>query len=184
MTPKRNAHPITDPVIRPLRASDAEACLSLFRDTVHRINRRDYSQAQLDAWAPQSIDAAAWEARFSDHIAYVSVLSQSIIGFADMSKTGHLDRLVVSADHQRHGIARELTKRLIEHARELRCESVTTDASITAKPFFEAMGFNVVKQQTVERAGVSLTNFRMRLPLEGPPPRETTTNQQHDDPAD
>ncbi|MFG0255872.1 MAG: GNAT family N-acetyltransferase [Rhodopirellula sp. JB053] len=174
---KQNAHLITDPVVRPLRGSDAEACLSLFRDTVHRINRRDYSQAQLDAWAPQSIDASAWAARFNDHIAYVSVLSQAIVGFADMSKTGHLDRLFVSADHQRHGIARALTLRLIEHARELRCESVTTEASITAKPFFEAMGFKVVKQQIVERDGVLLTNFRMRCLIEASKLRETTSER-------
>ena len=35
------------------------------------------------------------------------------------------------------------------------------DASITARPFFEARGFQVVAAQSVVRRGQRLTNFRM-----------------------
>ena len=42
---------------------------------------------------------------------------------------------------------------------------VTTHASITARPFFEARGYRVVRQQQVERQGVALTNFVMEKPV-------------------
>jgi len=39
---------------------------------------------------------------------------------------------------------------------------LTADVSITAKPFFEKKGYEVLKKQSVERKGVLLTNYRMR----------------------
>ena len=40
----------------------------------------------------------------------------------------------------------------------------TTHASITARPFFEARGYRVVRAKQVERHGVLLTNFVMEKP--------------------
>lgn len=67
--------------------------------------------------------------------------------------------------HVRHGIARRLVARLIEDAIELRCRSITTDASITAKPFFLAMGFREIDEQTVECRGQILVNYKMERPV-------------------
>ena len=38
---------------------------------------------------------------------------------------------------------------------------ITTHASITARPFFEARGYRVIREQRVERRGVRMTNFVM-----------------------
>ena len=43
----------------------------------------------------------------------------------------------------------------------------TTHASITARPFFEARGYRVVRPQQVERRGQVLTNFVMEKELIG-----------------
>jgi putative acetyltransferase len=40
-----------------------------------------------------------------------------------------------------------------------------TEASITARPAFEAQGFRVIAAQTVERRGESFTNYRMEKAL-------------------
>ena len=39
--------------------------------------------------------------------------------------------------------------------------SITTHASITARPFFEKRGYQVAKEQQVERQGIFLTNYVM-----------------------
>ena len=39
--------------------------------------------------------------------------------------------------------------------------TIITHASITAKPFFEKRGFSVVKEQSLERQGLFLTNYIM-----------------------
>ena len=38
----------------------------------------------------------------------------------------------------------------------------TTHASLTAKPFFEKRGYQVVQEQQVERKGILLTNYVMK----------------------
>ncbi len=71
--------------VRTYEIGDTQEIVQLFYDTIHEVNIRDYTQAQVDA----------------------------------------------------------------------------TEASITAKPFFESQGFLVVKQQEVERRGQKLINFAM-----------------------
>jgi len=44
---------------------------------------------------------------------------------------------------------------------QLQLTHLLTAASITAKPFFEKMGFSVVQEQSVSRRGETLTNYLM-----------------------
>ena len=81
-----------------------------------------------------------------------------IIGFGDIDKKGYLDRLYIHKDFQRRGIASTICDAL-ESA--VQVPLITTHASITARPFFEKRGYRVVKEQTVMRMGVSLTNYLM-----------------------
>jgi putative acetyltransferase len=49
--------------LRPYRRDDAPALLALFRDTIRRVNSRDYSPAQIAAWASDDIDTVSWFGR-------------------------------------------------------------------------------------------------------------------------
>ena len=81
-----------------------------------------------------------------------------ILGFADMDGAGYLDRLYVHKDHQGRGVATALCSTL-----EAACpvKNFTTHASLTARPFFESRGYQVLRRQTVVRHGISLENFVM-----------------------
>lgn len=54
-----------------------------------------------------------------------------------------------------------VTPQIFKKANDLNLKRVFAEVSITAKPFFEAKGFKVVKQQNVDIRGVKLTNFIM-----------------------
>ena len=153
--------PMCDILIRPYRAGDCRALAQLFYETVHTVNARDYTGEQLDAWATGDVDLAAWEASFLRHYTLVAEAGGQIVGFADMDKTGYLDRLYVHQDFQRQGIATALCDAL---ERLCPCERYTVHASITAQPFFLDRGYQVVREQRVERQGVFLTNFSMEKP--------------------
>ena len=47
--------------IRVVRGDDAAAIIEVFRSSVRNIARRDYTQDQVLAWAPDEIDIAGWE---------------------------------------------------------------------------------------------------------------------------
>jgi putative acetyltransferase len=152
--------------IRSFRADDAPALLALFRDTIRRVNAQDYSPEQIRAWASDEIDLAAWTARFAGRFVAVAESGGRAVGFAELEQNGQIDRFFVSADHQRLGVGRALLAAIVEEARRLGIRRLFTDASITARPFFEGQGFEVLTPQTVVLRGVEFRNDRMSRELD------------------
>ncbi len=149
--------------LRNYTVADAKSCWLLFHNTVRRINCRDYTPEQVDAWANADIDPEPWFQRFDGKVAYVVESEDEILGFADLTCDGYLDRLFVSADHQRQGIAAMLMDAIELTAEENKFPRIYTQASITAEPFFLSRGFTVVTEQTVECRGVKMTSLLMEL---------------------
>lgn len=147
--------------LRRYQTADCPALAALFYDTVHTVCRRSYTAAQCAAWATGQVDLAAWDRSFRAHVTWVAQADGQIVGFGDIDPTGYLDRLYVHRDFQRQGIASALCDAL-EAAVPAR--PVVTHASLTARPFFEARGYRVVRRQEVMRAGVLLANFVMEKP--------------------
>lgn len=144
--------------LRPYHPDDLEELLTLFYETVHTVNAADYTPRQLDAWAPAAPDRGRWQRTLAAHTALVAVEEGRIVGFGDIDATGYLDRLYVHKDHQGQGVATALCDAL-EAAVD--APVLTTHASVTARPFFEARGYAVVHPQQVERQGVAMPNFVM-----------------------
>lgn len=144
-------------MIREYAPEDCREMAQLFYETVHTTNAKDYTRQQLDAWATGQVDLEQWDRSFQEHISLVAVENGCIVGFGDLDPTGYLDRLYVHPAWQRRGIATALCDRLEQAAPG----TVTTHASITARPFFEGRGYVVIRRQQVERRGVLLTNFVM-----------------------
>jgi putative acetyltransferase len=147
--------------IRAFHPDDAPTLLTLFRDTIRRVNARDYSPGQIRAWASDEIDAAEWAARFAGRFVAVAESGGRIVGFAELETDGHIDRFYVSADHQRLGVGRALLGAIAEEARRLGIGRLFTEASVTARPFFERQRFEILAPQVVVSRGVEFRNDRM-----------------------
>jgi putative acetyltransferase len=151
--------------IRSYEASHAATLTSLFRASVRGIASRDYTTAQIRAWAPDVIDEVKFGQRCEGKSTWIAEVESRIAGFSDLELDGHIDMLYVHPDFQRRGIARALLEHIEKLARGVGQRRLYTEASITARPVFEAMGFRVVASQTVVVRGESMTNFRMEKPL-------------------
>lgn len=147
--------------LRPYDPADAPTLLALFRDTVRRVNCRDYSPAQIAAWASDEIDPLAWAERFVGRFTVVAEAAGRVVGFAELEPTGHIDRLYVSADHQGCGVGRLMMSAVFAEAERLGLGRLFVEASITARPFFERCGFVVLAEQVVTCRGVEMVNVRM-----------------------
>lgn len=145
--------------LRPYRTGDLAAIAALFYESVHTLCRGDYTTEQLGAWATGHIDEKAWDASFRAHHTLVAEENGVLLGFADMTEDGYLDRLYVHPAHTKKGVATALANAL-----EAACPAAqfTTHASMTARPFFEKRGYRVEQEQQVVRRGVTLTNFVMK----------------------
>jgi len=74
-----------------------------------------------------------------------------------MTYRGYLDRLYTHKDYQRQGIATALVIKLESEARKIRLSEIHTEASVTARPFFEIHGYEVMRAQSVERTKTLVT---------------------------
>lgn len=147
--------------LRTYREADCAGLAELFFHTVHTVNAKDYTPAQLNAWATGRVDLSAWNQSFLVHNTLVAEVNGIIAGFGDMDKNGYLDRLYVHKDYQRRGIATAIVNVLEQQAVSADISRFTTHASITAKPFFIRRGYCVVRKNTVVRNTVELIQFIM-----------------------
>lgn len=141
--------------------ADAPFIARLFYETVRTINRKDYTEEQLGAWASKVPDPEAWHRRSSNRCTQVADKNGEVIGFGELEYDGHLDMLYCRKDAIGRDVGRRLYLALEREARNLRLERVFAEVSITARSFFERRGFSVIAPQTVVRQGVSMINFRM-----------------------
>lgn len=143
-------------IIRKYQESDFNEIARLFYDTVHTINRKDYSEEQLNVWADGQPDRNKWNSSLLEHLCIVAVIDGQIAGFGDIDKSGYLDRLYVHKDFQGMKVGTVICDSLEQQAQGL---TISVHASITALPFFMKRGYQAIKEQQVERRGIMLTNF-------------------------
>ena len=154
-------------LIRAYDAGDAPEIARLFYETVRTVNRADYSDEQVEAWAPGVPDPEELHARVVGHRTLVAEEDGEVVGFAVLKGNGHLDMLFVRQDAVGRGVGRRLYEATEQAARGWGLGRIFTEASITARPFFERRGFRVVREQTVTPRGVPMTNFAMEKGLPG-----------------
>lgn len=151
--------------IRPYRAADLEPLLTLFARSVREVASRDYNPAQIEAWARPSPDREAWAARLGGKPTLVAERDGVIAGFSDLEPDGHIDMMFVHPEHQGVGVASALLTQIEAMARNQGIDRLFTEASITARPFFERRGFRVVTAQHIERRGQTFRNYKMERRL-------------------
>lgn len=144
--------------LRSYKEADIHDIITLFYDTVHCVNAKDYSEEQLNAWASGKVNVNKWNQSFLEHYTLVAWQGNEIVGFGDVTKQGYLDRLYVHKNYQGRGIASAICDKLESYVDR---KTMETHASITAKPFFLKRGYEVVKEQRVIRNNITLTNYVM-----------------------
>ncbi|WP_241986752.1 GNAT family N-acetyltransferase [Cryobacterium fucosi] len=155
-------------VIRPYGHADAAVTLAIFLAAVTETAAADYSPEQIQAWArPEARELSAWHAAMQARNSYVATVDGAPAGFSDVDAEGHIDMMFVAPPYQRHGVARQLIGHVEARARQEQLTELSADVSIPARPFFERYGFNVEAEQHPVKAGVQLTNYKMKKKLLG-----------------
>lgn len=153
--------------IRDFKLDDIEEIYKLFYETVHSVNIKDYTEEQINTWAPKTPDLKSWRDSLLKNQTFVAVKNKTneIIGFADLANDGYFDRAYVHKDYQGCGIGRALMLAGEQRAIELGIKELHCDVSVTAKPFVEKLGYVVEKQSVKIKSGVEFTIFLMNKTL-------------------
>lgn len=152
----------TDFTIRTAKLSDITELRDLFQNTVLNVNKRDYSLAEVEDWASCGNDLSHIEEMIKTHYFIIAINRQSqIVGFSSITPQGYLHNLFVHKDFQGKGIATILLSEIERYATETEIIQITSEVSLTARPFFEKRGYIVAKEQKRKANLLSLTNFWM-----------------------
>lgn len=139
---------------------DLDEISALFFDTVHTVCAKDYTPPELSAWAPDDLPYLGWQKSFKGrHVLLAVGGSGKILGFGDIDPSGYLDRFYIHKDFQGMGIGSKLLHRLENLVPD---KDITLYASITARPFFEKMGYQTVAENFAIRDGLAIKNYFMR----------------------
>ncbi len=152
-------------LIRKYKPGEEPYLWQLFYNTVHHINRRDYSQTQIDAWAPADIDPSIPTSKIRSISPYVVILDGTIVAYADLQSDGFIDHFFCHHQYQGRGIGGRLLAQLESMARRRGMSELRAEISISARPFFEAKGFTVTNEQQMQLRGQTLRNFKMSKQL-------------------
>lgn len=148
--------------IRLYNEADATFLAAIFFNTIHKINAKDYSSEQLDAWAPtSSLETEGWMRKWEKLSPIIAVIDNEIVGFAELEDNGHIDCFYCHHEYQGCGVGSALMREIEIRTRKNKINKIFAEVSITAKPFFESKGFLVKKEQSVTVRGMALTNFVM-----------------------
>ena len=152
--------------IRNYQASDAKALWEIYFHTVRNINVRDYSQEQVEAWAPSDFDSELWQKCLHRIQPFVAELDGRVVGYTDLQSNGLIDHFFCHHEYQGKGVGRALMEHVFQIGSVRGVSRYFSEVSITARPFYEHLGFTVVNEQEVEMRGVKLTNYVMEKVVE------------------
>ena len=150
--------------LRPLLRADLPQLANVYRAAVNELASRDYDAAQRQAWQAQADDANFIE-RLAEGVTIVADHHGTPVAFAQLHPANHLRMMYVDPEWAGLGIATLLYQYLEDEARILGSSELTTDASHTAKRFFESVGFKTLEEEVVVLDGVSLARTKMEKKL-------------------
>ncbi len=146
--------------IRNYQETDAEALWAIHFNTIRTINIQDYSQKQVEAWAPNSFKKD-WERCMNNLSPFIAQINGVIVGYTDLQANGLINHFFCHHKYQGIGIGRALMTHVLSVGKERDVKRYHSEVSITARPFYEHFGFNVFKKQEVELREQKFINFVM-----------------------
>lgn len=152
-------------IVRRFRAGEAEAVYTVFRRAVHAGAAAHYSAEQRRAWAPAAVVPESWPGWLARERTWVAERDGEILGFMLLQDDGLLDMAFMLPEWRGRGVSDALIGAVLAEARRLGLGRLRTEASHLARPFFLRHGWTEEARQEIERAGVTLVNFRMYLDL-------------------
>ena len=139
--------------------------METYTASIHSLAATYYSAEQIAAWAPVPPNAARWQERLARLHTIVAESGSVLAGFASYTHDGYLDFLFTHPAFARRGVASSLYQRVESALRAVGASSVTTHASLAARPFFDHHGFLLDAEECVECRGAYLRRFAMHKHL-------------------
>lgn len=152
--------------LRKATISDLKEMQELYIETIKHVCKNDYNSAQIDVWISGVKNTERWVDVINTQFVLLAIIQDKIAGFGTLKDGNYIDFFYIHKDFQRQGIADKLLTELELEAKKQHTKTITSDISITAKPFFEKKGFIVKAEQKNIRLGIEIINYKMEKELQ------------------
>ncbi|HEY8005467.1 MAG TPA: GNAT family N-acetyltransferase [Methylocella sp.] len=166
-----NASAFPKPSLRPYLTSDLPLLSEIRFAAIEELTVDDYDEAQRRAWAAAADDDEALAQKLEKGLTLIALISGGPVGFISLQEGGVIDQLYVHPAVARTGVASALVDAIEKLAAARGTATLVTNASDTAKPLFDARGYQAVNRNTIEIDGIWLGNTRMTKTLPPKPER-------------
>jgi len=153
------------PSLRPYLVTDLPLLAEIRFAAIEELTVDDYDEAQRRAWVSAAADEEAFSKSLAKGLTLVALIGGGPVGFISLQGGGLIDQLYVHPAVARTGVASALVEAIEKLAAARGTAMLATEASDTAKPLFEARGYQAVHRNTVEIDGQWLGNTRMTKTL-------------------
>lgn len=151
--------------LRKATISDLKEMQKLYIETIQHVCKNDYNSAQINVWISGAKNTERWIDVINTQFVLLATIEDKIVGFGTLKDGNYIDFFYIHKEFQRQGIANKILTELELEAKNQHSKVITSDISITAKPFFEKKGFIVKTEQRNIRLGVELINYKMEKSL-------------------
>jgi putative acetyltransferase len=156
---------VPKPSLRPYLASDLPLLSEIRFAAIEELAGEDYDEAQRRAWATAADDEEGFAQSLEKGLTLVALIGGGPVGFISLQDGGLIDQLYVHPAVAHTGVASALVDAIEKLAAARGTAMLATDASDTAKPLFEARGYQATRRNTIEIDGEYLGNTRMTKAL-------------------
>lgn len=144
--------------------------IRIYHDTIHNVNKVDYTPEELEAWAPSDeVTKESYQKdvnRWKKINPFVVTDDDLVLGFAELEEKGHINCFFVHHLHQGKGVGSMLIDACIDEGKILGYDKIFAEVSITAKPFFLSKGFIYIRPEISKINGVDIKYFVMEMQLD------------------
>ncbi len=131
--------------IRRAALEDAKELSALRKATIRTINKNDYTPSQIARWSKRG-NTDDFVKIHDQVLRYVAIEEEKIIGFGDIMKDTpeEMGALYVHKNFVRQGVGTKLMKKIENTVRKMGVRRFSLRSSITAKEFYEKLGYKVI----------------------------------------
>jgi len=157
--------------IRKTKIEDMKAVEDAHRRSILEICSKDYTTDQIEKFSGVKYTSDIWENSINNEY-HISIDVNGCIEGMCHAKIredgdGEIVGLYFTKEVAGKGLGREIVEMAFKHLDEFKPNKIVLTGTITAKPFYEKMGFVEVEEKKLNIRGAEITCYRMEKSLDG-----------------
>jgi putative acetyltransferase len=155
-------------LIRRAEHADALGIIATHQNSIRELCHKDYSEMEIEAWAGRKFKETTWHGSMDRDYIWVVIFNGEVSGFchfAVMDKIhGEVMGLYLRPELTGKGFAKKLFQLALEVAQKQHLESISLYSTLTAKGFYQGLGFQQSESDTsIDMQGVPISCIPMKM---------------------